>query len=178
MDQTTENRPKTKGSDEHSLKETILSTADEVRQKAQETSKQIAHETETRARRLFSDQRSALAREVEGFAKAFRDTGRNLEDEDFKVAAHYSEELAHEAERLAEYIREKDMSQIIDGVEDFGRRQPSLFFGSVFAVGLLLARFFKSSSPHPDEVPESNPQQEPRTTNNPKLEAVDYQKIV
>jgi len=175
MEQTTENRSTTNSMDANLLKETILSTVGEVGQKAQETGKQIAFETETRARRLFSEQRSAVARQVEGFAKAFRDSGRTLGDQDYGVAAQYSEQLAHEAERFAEYIREKDMTQIVDGVEDFGKRQPTLFFGSMFAAGLLLARFLKSSSPAPGMASEHTSQQEPRSTDNSKLAAVEYQ---
>lgn len=143
-------QPAPKEVDGEPLKEAFHSTVDEFRQKSEETGKQIAAETEKKARRLFTEQRRALAGQVEAFAKAFRDTGRNLDDQDYKTAARYSNELAGEVERFADYIREKEMTEIVDSVEDFGRRQPVLFVGSLFTAGILLARFLKSSSEQED----------------------------
>ena len=173
MSQTKDKRPEKKQTEKHPIKEAFQSSVDEVKQKAGETGEEIIRETKSRARRLFSEQRNAVAREVEGFAKAFRDTGRSLEVRDFDAAAQYSAELATEVERFAEYIREKDMAEIIDSVEDFGRRQPTLFYGSMFAAGLLLARFLKSSSPQPNEASDSYRSREQQSTSNPEFEAAD-----
>jgi len=135
-----------KGANGHPVKEKLQSAVEEIRQKTKETGRQVVDETGIKARRLFAEQRNALAGQIEGFAKAFRDTGGNLEEHDFKIAARYSTEVAGEVDRLAEFIREKDMSEIIDSVEDLGRRQPAIFYGGMFAAGLLLARFLKSSA--------------------------------
>jgi hypothetical protein len=50
-------------------------------------------------------------------------------------------------ERFAGYLRNRDVGQMVDDVERFARRQPGLFLGSAFTIGLLAARFLKSSSP-------------------------------
>jgi len=48
-------------------------------------------------------------------------------------------------ERFSNNVRGKDVNELLDGARDFARRQPALFVGGSFAVGLLAARFLKSS---------------------------------
>jgi vacuolar-type H+-ATPase subunit H len=46
---------------------------------------------------------------------------------------------------FANHLRNRDVPELIDEVEDFARRQPAAFLGGAFAMGLLGARFLKSS---------------------------------
>ena len=43
-------------------------------------------------------------------------------------------------------IRNRDVGELVNEVQRFARRQPALFVGSAFAIGVIGARFLKSSS--------------------------------
>ena len=58
----------------------------------------------------------------------------------------YVDQAADQVERLSEYVRERDVVQIAGDVEKFARREPALFLGGAFVLGLCAARFLKSSS--------------------------------
>jgi len=48
-------------------------------------------------------------------------------------------------ENWADYVQQTDVRQMADRVESFARREPAIFLGGAFALGLLGARFLKSS---------------------------------
>lgn len=52
---------------------------------------------------------------------------------------------ADQAERVAEYLRTTDARQILGTVEDMARRQPLLFLGGAFVLGLAASRFIKAA---------------------------------
>jgi hypothetical protein len=43
-------------------------------------------------------------------------------------------------------IREQSIEDVVDGVTDFARRQPMMFFGGSVLAGFALARFLKASA--------------------------------
>ena len=53
---------------------------------------------------------------------------------------------ADQAERIGQYLRETDAKQIITNVEDLARRQPILFLGGAFVLGLVASRLLKAGS--------------------------------
>jgi hypothetical protein len=48
---------------------------------------------------------------------------------------------------FSDQLRQKDVRELMSDVERFAQRQPTLFLGGAFALGLLGARFLKSSAP-------------------------------
>lgn len=57
----------------------------------------------------------------------------------------YLGEAADRVDELAHYLHDREVEEIVGQVEDFARRQPAAFLGGAFALGLLGARFLKSS---------------------------------
>jgi hypothetical protein len=49
-------------------------------------------------------------------------------------------------ERLGGYLRQRDTGQIVTDLEGFARRQPMVFAGGAFALGMLAVRFLRSGS--------------------------------
>ena len=78
-------------------------------------------------------------------AQAVRQTTERLRSEDHDTVAQYVERAAEQLERLSQNLREKDVSELLDDAQRLARRQPAMFIGGSFAVGLLAARFLKSS---------------------------------
>ena len=56
---------------------------------------------------------------------------------------------ADKADEVARYLRDTDARQIISNVEDTARRQPLLFIGGAFLLGLAASRLIKAGSPDP-----------------------------
>ena len=80
-------------------------------------------------------------------ASAVRESTQNLRNQQHDVAARYVEQAADHIERVAARLREKDATELLKDVQQLARRRPALFVGAAFAVGLLGARFLKSSAP-------------------------------
>jgi hypothetical protein len=74
-----------------------------------------------------------------------RQSSQGLRDQDQGAVAGYAEQAADRLDGAAEYLRQRDVPQLVDEVEGFARRQPAMFLGAAFGLGLLAARFVKSS---------------------------------
>ena len=59
--------------------------------------------------------------------------------------ARYAQTAAQKLEDVAHYFENKGIKEVRHDVEMFARRNPALFLGGAFALGLLAARFLKSS---------------------------------
>jgi len=78
-------------------------------------------------------------------ANAVRQTTQTLRNDHHESLAQYVDRAADQLERFSNVIRDKDMDQMLRDARNLARRQPALFIGGSFAVGLLAARFVKSS---------------------------------
>lgn len=79
-------------------------------------------------------------------AAAVRQSGQQLRDQQHDTIADYAEQAAQQIDRLSQRLRNKDIGELMNDAQRLARSQPALFIGGAFAVGLLGARFFKSSS--------------------------------
>jgi len=80
-----------------------------------------------------------------GVAQALRKTGEHLREEDAQpTLAQYVDRGAEHVERFGGYLRQRDTGQLVADVEGFARRQPVVFAGGAFALGMLAVRFLRS----------------------------------
>lgn len=63
-----------------------------------------------------------------------------------KAVCELTERAAQQVDRASRYLRRSEIRDLVRDIEDLGRERPLLLVGGSFATGLLLARFFKSSS--------------------------------
>lgn len=73
---------------------------------------------------------------------------RSSQDLDGSPAAQYVNKAADQIERVAGYVRTANIDEIRRTAESFARREPLLFLGGAFALGMIGARFLKSSARH------------------------------
>jgi hypothetical protein len=85
-----------------------------------------------------------LSDRVRRVSSAIRLAGDDLRLED-DLVARYADRASERFERAADYLRTADPKQAVRDVEGFARREPGLFFGGAFLLGLAAARFLKSS---------------------------------
>ncbi|HEX3157661.1 MAG TPA: hypothetical protein VHQ45_04045 [Gemmatimonadaceae bacterium] len=78
-------------------------------------------------------------------AQTLQQSGQQLSGEQQAAAGRYMEQAGQQVQRLSEFLHNTDVNEIVDRVEDVARRQPALFLGGAFAIGLIGARFIKSA---------------------------------
>lgn len=78
-------------------------------------------------------------------ADALRQTSQHLREQDQGSVAQYIDQAADRVEHFAGYLRQRQLGDLVQDAERFARRQPGLFLGGAVALGLLGARFLKSS---------------------------------
>jgi hypothetical protein len=69
-----------------------------------------------------------------------------LREQDQDPIGQYADRAAEQVERFSGFLRERDADQLIGEAENLARRQPAVFLGGAFALGVLGARFLKASS--------------------------------
>lgn len=79
-------------------------------------------------------------------AQAVRQSTQHLRDHKQDAIAQYVEKAADQIDRFSTQLKNRDVNELVNEVQRFARRQPALFVGSAFAIGVIGARFLKSSS--------------------------------
>jgi hypothetical protein len=79
-------------------------------------------------------------------AQAVRQSTQQLRDQKHETIAQYVEQAADQLDRFATRLKDKNVGDLARETQDLARRRPALFIGSAFALGILGARFVKSSS--------------------------------
>lgn len=120
--------------------------ADRAREKAGEFKEQAEGAVRERARSIVDSQKEAAISRIEGVADALRSASENLRERGQPMVADYSRQLAEGLERMAHSMSQRNLDDIVRGVQDFARQRPVAFLGGAMVAGFALARFMKSSS--------------------------------
>jgi hypothetical protein len=83
---------------------------------------------------------------ISSVTQAVRSTTQRLRDEQHDTLAGYVEKAVDEVDRWSRQLKDKNVDELIGDVQRLARRQPAVFIGSAFALGVIGARFLKSSS--------------------------------
>ncbi|MHB1134351.1 MAG: hypothetical protein ACYC4L_18425 [Chloroflexota bacterium] len=113
---------------------------------------EAAEQVKQQATSRLSSQKENVASSLSAAARAMRETQTRLRDQDQPLVAEYADSAAGQIDRLANYLREKDLDEMVGEVERFARRQPALFLGGSLLLGILGARFLKSSGQRPEQT--------------------------
>ena len=106
-----------------------------------------------KATTVIEEKKGDLASGLTTVADTIRQVGSTLRKTDEQTgitdtAAQYGDSLAQQIEKISQYFERNDVRVMVRDVETFARRNPAVFIGGAFAVGLLAARFLKSSNPN------------------------------
>lgn len=124
-----------------------LPKAGEVIDQVKDQAAQIKSQVADTATSKLEEQKGQAASGLDNVSQVVRKTGEDLRSQDQDKLAGYIDQAAEQLDRATGYLRNSDMRQIVRDVESFARREPTLFIGGAFALGLLGARFLKSSTP-------------------------------
>ena len=118
-------------------------------QTAKQATGDIVNQVQERAGSTIARQKDSAATDLTQVVQAVRQFGQSLAQGEggpiARYAAEYGDKAANSLERLSTYIREQDPKQLLNDVENFGRRQPALLIGGAFLLGFAGARLIKSS---------------------------------
>jgi len=106
----------------------------------------IANRVRESAVAQLSTQKDRAADGIGSVTAAVRQSTSQLRDQQHDVIARYVEQAADQIDRFAQSLRQKDVRELVDDAQRLARRQPAAFIGSAFAIGLIAARFAKSSA--------------------------------
>ena len=88
--------------------------------------------------------REMAAEGLDKVAQTVRRLSTDMQAEQPQIA-NVATTAAEQAEKFATYLRETDARQIIGNVEAVARRQPLIFLGGAFVLGVAASRFIKAA---------------------------------
>lgn len=124
-------------------------------QSAADTAIQQVRDARERAESGLEQQRAMVSGRVRRFGDALRNTSDQLTGED-QFVQELLDGASDRVQRVAQYIDHARPEDVAYDLQSFARRQPALFFGGAFLVGLAIGRFAKSSS-HGVQAPSAAP---------------------
>jgi hypothetical protein len=130
-------------------------TARSFYDQAKETAGQAYEAVTDKAATKLDEQKSTLSGGLSTVADSVRQVSQNLNSSTTEsglaeTAARYTDTAARKIENVATYFENKNVREMARDLEGFARRNPAVFLGAAFGLGLLAARFLKSTSPRYD----------------------------
>lgn len=117
-------------------------TAAVVKDQAKRTVSQVTDQAKTNVDSRLGE----VASELGSVAEAVRQTSEDLGGQDQEAIARYGNRIADQIEGVSNYLNNRGVEEVLADVEGLARRQPALFLGGAFTLGLLVGRFLRSSS--------------------------------
>ena len=117
---------------------------DQAREKAQRLVNNVQERAVEQVQARFDAGKTRAADSLSSVAQTLRSTTQNFATDQDGIG-RYINEAADRVDNLAHYLHDRELTDIVDQVEHFARRQPVAFLGGAFALGVLGARFLKSS---------------------------------
>lgn len=123
------------------MREAGRQTKDQIVQKTKETSSQV----QQRASEMLAEKKSRAADEVGVFGQALHRAADTLDENDDQAVGQYVHQAADMVDSCADWLRNKNASEMVRGCGDFTRRHPEIVLGGLFLAGVVAARFLKAS---------------------------------
>jgi len=127
-------------------REHVQEKAQEVKQKLSDKTHEAAEAAKEKAGETFDRQKGRAVSEIDRVCDALRRTCDDLRQQNGSaVSVEVLGRLADGLERFSNNLEGKSLEEVLQNVEQFGRRSPAVLLGSAAAAGFLTARFLKSS---------------------------------
>jgi ElaB/YqjD/DUF883 family membrane-anchored ribosome-binding protein len=120
------------------------SGVDQAQDRLEEAASTVSDKASDVARQGMSTGMTQAGDQLDAVAKALRNSGDQLRDEQPRMA-NLADTAADQVEELADRLRNTQPDELIRDAESFARRQPMLVVGGAFLLGAAAARFLKAS---------------------------------
>ncbi len=134
-------------------KDAAMDALSQAKDSTGKVASQALGQVQEKATSQIDKQKTNLAQGLGSVAESIRQMGDGLKNSGEqtgvgKFTAQYGSSLADQVEQLSSYLDRKEVGELVRDVETFARRNPAMFIGGAFVLGVLGARFLKSSSPN------------------------------
>ena len=104
-----------------------------------------------KASSVVDEQKTNLAAGLGSIAGEIRRAGENLNSSGDKnqfagMGANYGGKIADKVDGLSKYLENADLGDMAGDLKEYARRNPAVFIGGAFLLGLAATRFVKSAS--------------------------------
>ena len=113
---------------------------------AKEQTRQAAGQARDRARSEVDRRSTQAGEKVTSQANYLRSVGEELRKQGKEGPAKVADQVAERTERVGQYLTQSDGDQILDDIEDFGRRNPWVVMAGGMALGFAASRVIRASS--------------------------------
>lgn len=143
---TDSGRSGTTGTQDNSTTDQVKQSAGQVADQTQQAASQVADQAKQAAKSQLAVRKDQTAQGLNFVSSAVSDMGDKLRQNDQTSSyAQLADQAANQVQRFAGYLKNHDVREIVGDVEDWARRDPMLALGGAFVLGLVAARFLKSS---------------------------------
>jgi uncharacterized protein YukE len=104
----------------------------------------VAQTTQQQVGSQVNSQLSRGADMLDQVSQAIRQSGDQMRDQQPQIAS-FADTAAQQVDKASEFFRQTDFQGLVREAESFARRQPAVFLGGAFALGLVASRFLKAS---------------------------------
>ncbi|MCA1668499.1 MAG: hypothetical protein LC793_14125 [Thermomicrobia bacterium] len=125
--------------------------AQDVVEQTQQKAGEVVGQAKEQATSQLSSQKDRAVESLDTVAHAIRQTSQHLRESNQAPIAEYADKAAERMEQFTTQLRNKDVQTMMRDVERYARRQPAIVLGSAFVLGLLGARFLKSTAQREDD---------------------------
>ena len=113
---------------------------------AQQVANDLADKATRSAERRFAGGKERAVQVIGQVAEVLRHSGETLSSRtDMPRVNDYLGRAASQIEGLSGYLQKRSLGDVVGDVERYARREPVLFTGGAFLLGLLGGRFLRSS---------------------------------
>lgn len=116
-----------------------------IRENATRGAQNLIDRAEQQARSKINATQKDVGLTLSSVASTLMNSSSQLRDEQQVAAGEYVGKAAEQLDRLAHYIQNTDPGEVANDIRNFARQRPAVFIGAAFALGVIGARFLKSS---------------------------------
>jgi len=120
--------------------------AQNLKDQVQETAGQATEQVKQGTQSFLGSQKGRATQSLNALADTMEQAGHQLEQsEGGGFFASYINRAAASVQQLSERLDGREVSELVSDLEQFARARPAVFLSSTFALGVLGARFLRSS---------------------------------
>jgi hypothetical protein len=147
----------------------LKDSATDLYEQAKESASESYDAVAAKAKTAVTDHKNQVSAGLKTVADSIRQMGGQLRSAPesnrlTELTSDFTGKAAGTIDNVANYFERKDPREMVRDVQGFARRNPAIFFGTAFALGVLAARFLKSSKPDQMSRSTNMPMGQPKTT--------------
>lgn len=119
--------------------------AEAAGQVVKQQAKRVAAGVSEQAKSTVETRKDGVAEDLGTVAEVIRQTSYEAAS-DNPTLMEYGQRIANQLEGVSTYLDNHGLDEILTDAQSFARRQPAVFLGGAFMLGLAVGRFLRSSS--------------------------------